>query len=87
MARLIIADLTHARSVLQELQRLVPSLPSVPVKAIILATDARPGMVDHFDNFRSFLALCRYTSPAALIDGLETEILVPLEKFIEEQRK
>jgi hypothetical protein len=46
MARFIIADISDAKSVLQELRAIVPDLPSVPVQSIILATQGEPGMFD-----------------------------------------
>ena len=48
MARFVVADLTDAKSVLQELSTLVPNYPSLPVKPILLASDSEPGMFDHF---------------------------------------
>ena len=44
MARFVIADISDAKSVLQELRAIVPDVPSVPVQAIILETQAEPGM-------------------------------------------
>ncbi|HLL47342.1 MAG TPA: hypothetical protein VK399_11575 [Longimicrobiaceae bacterium] len=48
MARFIIADLTHPRSIPQELQAIVPDLPSVPVQPILLAGQEPWGMFPHF---------------------------------------
>jgi hypothetical protein len=48
MARLVVADLTDARSVLQELQALVPTNPSVPIQPLILNSQTEPGMFDFF---------------------------------------
>lgn len=48
MARFVVADLTDARSVLQELQVVVPSNPSVPIQTIILNSQSEPGMFDFF---------------------------------------
>src|SRR5258707_2792950 len=50
MARFIIADVSDAKSVLQELRAIVPTLPSVPVQSIIVATQEEPGMFDHYRN-------------------------------------
>ena len=53
MARFVIADISDAKSVLQELRAIVPDNPSVPVQSIIDAAQDEPGMFDFFKEFRS----------------------------------
>ena len=60
MAKFIIADISDAKSVLQELRAIVPDLPSVPVQPIILATQEEPGMFDFYRHRPSFLSVHRY---------------------------
>jgi hypothetical protein len=48
MERFVVADISHAKSVLQELRAIVPAFPSVPVQPIILATQEEPGMFDFY---------------------------------------
>jgi hypothetical protein len=44
MARFVIADMSDAKSVLQELQAIVPSSPKLPVQPIIVAAQEEPGI-------------------------------------------
>ena len=81
MARFIVADITDARSVLQELRAIVPDLPSVPVQPIILATQEEPGMFDFFHNFRSFLKVHHYSNQQHLIADLGERVIGPAEKW------
>ena len=81
LARFVIADLTDAKSVLQELQRIVPDLPSVAIQPIILSTQHEPGMIDHFKNYVSFLPLYRYASPERLLLMLDTRVIDPAERW------
>ncbi|MBV9201529.1 MAG: pentapeptide repeat-containing protein, partial [Alphaproteobacteria bacterium] len=55
MARFVIADISDAKSVLQELRTIVPELPSVPVQPVIVATQEEPGMFDFYRGRPSFL--------------------------------
>ncbi|HEY4860603.1 MAG TPA: pentapeptide repeat-containing protein [Xanthobacteraceae bacterium] len=79
MARFVVADISDAKSVLQELRAIVPDLPSVPVQPIILAMQEEPGMFDFYRNFRSFLNVHRYASQAQLIADLGEKVIRPAE--------
>lgn len=87
MSRFVIADLTEAKSVLQELEIIVPNLPSVPVKPIINNTDCDPGMFDHFRQYRSVLEIHRYNSSKELISSLYKSIIVPAKKAYDKLHK
>jgi hypothetical protein len=79
MARFVIADLSDAKSVLQELRAIVPDLPSVPVQPIIVAMQEEPGMFDFYRNFRSFLSVHRYADQEQLITELGEKVIRPAE--------
>jgi hypothetical protein len=83
MARFVIADISGAKSVLQELRAIVPDLPLVPVQPIILA---KPSMIDFYRNFRSFLKVHRYASQELLIAELGEKVIRPAEPKVLELR-
>ena len=79
MARFIIADVSDAKAVLQELRAIVPDLPSVPVQPVIAATQEEPGMFDFYRNFRSFLPVHHYASQDQLLADLGEKVIRPAE--------
>jgi uncharacterized protein YjbI with pentapeptide repeats len=79
MARFVIADISDAKSVLQELRAIVPELPSVPVQPVIVASQEEPGMFDFYRGFRSFLPVHRYDTPAQLLIELGDQVIEPSE--------
>jgi hypothetical protein len=90
LARFVIADVTDAKSVLQELQAVVPSHPSVPMQPLLLASQEEPGMFDFFRQFRSVLETYRYTSLEDLLPELDDRVIGPAEakvKALEERRR
>lgn len=83
MARFVIADVSDARSVLQELQAIVPHSPMLPVQPIIDAAQDEPGMFDVFKKYPWFLRVHRYDSPIQLLadfDRLLGEIEIEAAK-------
>jgi hypothetical protein len=86
MARFIVADISDAKSVLQELRAIVPDLPSVPVQTIILGTQDEPGMFDFYRNRPSFLSVHRYASQEQLIADLGEKVIRPAELKVLELR-
>jgi hypothetical protein len=86
MARFVIADISDAKSILQELRAIVPELPNVPVQPVIIASQDEPGMFDHYRNFRSFLPVYRYDTPAQLLSELSTRVIEAAEAKVIEFR-
>lgn len=79
MARFVIADLTDAKSVLQELRAIVPNSPSVVVQPLLLASQEEPGMFDFFRKFPWVLKPIRYTDQKALIAKFDKTVIAPAE--------
>ena len=79
MARFIVADVSDAKAVLQELRAIVPDLPSVPVQPIIREMEEEPGMFDFYRNRPSFLPVHRYVSQEQLLADLGEKVIRPAE--------
>jgi len=86
MARFVIADISDAKSVLQELRAIVPELPSVPVQPVIVATQEEPGMFDFYQGRPSFLPVHRYSTPVQLLADLSDRVIGPAEAKVSELR-
>jgi hypothetical protein len=86
MSRFVIADISDAKSVLQELRAIVPDLPSVPVQPIILAMQEEPGMFDFYRNRPSFLPVHRYADQEQLLADLGDKVIRPAELKVLELR-
>ena len=72
MARFVIADLSDAKSVLQELQLIVASYAMLPVQPLIIAAQQEPGMFDVIERFPSVLKTYRCDDLAQLIADFDT---------------
>jgi Pentapeptide repeats (8 copies) len=81
MARFIVADITDARSIPQELAVVVPDLPSVPVQPLLLEVSAEYGMFEHFKRYPWVLETYRYPSSERLIADLGERVIDPAEKW------
>jgi hypothetical protein len=75
LARVVIADLTDARSVTQELMAIIPSLPSVPVQPILAQAAAEYGMFEHFRRYPWVCEVFRYECRDDLLGWLPARLL------------
>jgi hypothetical protein len=82
MARFVVADITDAKSIPQELAAIVPDLPSVPVQPLLLEGSAEYGMFEHFKRYPWVLETYRYPSPERLIASLGERVIGPAEKLL-----
>src|SRR5262249_31947441 len=79
LSRFVIADITDAKTILQELQGIVPTAPTLPVQPILLSSPKAPGMFDFFHMYASVLRTAYYDSVDALLLTLKPRVIEPAE--------
>src|SRR5215204_2186523 len=88
MARFIIADITQAKSIPQELQAIVPNLPSVPVQPLLLTSEHEYGMFEHFRRYLWVLDTYYYDNLDDVLASVEAKVISPAEtKTLSENRQ
>jgi hypothetical protein len=86
MARFVIADISDAKSVLQELRGIVPDNPTLPVQPIIVASQDEPGMFDFFKRYPWVLEAHLYDNPVRLLADLSDRVIGPVEAEVAKLR-
>ena len=86
MARFLIADISDTKSVLQELQAIVPHSPKLPVQPIIVAGQKEPGMFDSFEAYPWCLKVYPYDNPAQLLAEVGDRVIGPIEAEVAKLR-
>jgi uncharacterized protein YjbI with pentapeptide repeats len=87
MSRFVIADLTDAKSVLQELQAVAPTNPSVPIQPVLHNSQSEPGMFDFFRMLPWVLEPYLYDDQDGLLAALMDRVIGPAEKKATEQTR
>jgi len=84
LCRFIIADVTDPKSIPQELMKIIPQLPSVPVQPILLKGKDEWSMFDGLKRTGRVLATFQYQNLEDVLQSLREKILAPAEKWLEE---
>jgi hypothetical protein len=82
MSRFIIADLTNAKSLPQELERIVPHLPSVPVQPILQGGAREYPLFEHYKQYSWVLPVYRYLDTPSLLASIEEKVIRPVEQKV-----
>lgn len=87
MSRFIVADITDAASVPQELTRIVPWLPSVPVQPLLLRGRSEWGMFKDFRPYWWVLPVWEYKDSDDVRRMFRRKVINPAEKAVERARR
>jgi hypothetical protein len=80
LSRFVVADLTDAKSIPQELQRIIPALPSLPVQPLVLDAQYEYAMFKDFAAYLSVLRPFRYRDTAHLLASLDEHVIEPADR-------
>ncbi len=82
LSKFIVADITDAKSIPQELSHIIPFHPSIPVIPIIQKDQREYAMMEHFYKYPWVLELYEYETKEEIIKNIETEIITKCEMKI-----
>jgi hypothetical protein len=77
LARFVVADLTDAKMVIDELLDLVPNNPNLPVQPILERGQPFPAELNELRE--SMLPLFEYENESHLFDSFDSHVLVPAQ--------
>jgi hypothetical protein len=80
-ARFVIADVTEAKSIPQELSHIIPFMPSVPILPIVQEGHQEYAMFEHWKQFTTVLSMSTYRSADELIGNLQSLVLQPITSW------
>lgn len=84
IAKFVVADITDPRSIPQELLRIVPALPSVPVLPLLQASSDEYSMFEHFKRYPWVLDIYCYKDLDDLLKSFEEKVIAPAETKVRE---
>jgi uncharacterized protein YjbI with pentapeptide repeats len=87
MARFVVADISAAKSIPQELSHIIPNLPSVPIQPILHASDREYAMFEHWRRYPWVLPDFLYEDETHLLASLIDAVIEPAERKRSEQTK
>jgi uncharacterized protein YjbI with pentapeptide repeats len=90
IAKFVIADITEAKSIPQELQRIIPNLPSLPIQPLLLSSESEYSMFSDLLDYPWVLEPFAYDSIEMLLASLDDKVIEPAQvkaQEIEDRRK
>jgi len=87
MSKFVIADITEAKSIPQELSHIIPNFPSVPVQPIILSSERAYAIFEHWEHFNSVLPVFKYDNEQQLFNSFKDKVILPVENWDKEQNE
>ena len=85
MSNFIVADITEARSIPQELSQLIPFLPSVPVQPLLLKGRRKYAMFEHWTRYPWVLAVYEYEGLDDIQSEIAEKVIAPAERKLAEK--
>lgn len=84
LARFVVADITDAKSIPQELARVIPSLPGLPVQPILMTSHKKYSLFDDFRDYPSVLPLYPYRGIPELLRSVGNNVIAPAERKVQQ---
>jgi uncharacterized protein YjbI with pentapeptide repeats len=85
LSRFVIADLTDAKSIPQELALIIPNLPSVVIQPIYLKSHLVYAMFEHFTRYPWVLESFEYENDNHLKEALIGSVINPIESLFSQK--
>lgn len=86
MSKFIVADVTDAKSIPQELSEIIPFNPSIVVVPILHKGSLPYSMLEHWQRYQWVLDIVEYESLEWLEENITPAIIEPVEQYIKEKK-